>query len=337
MRIIPSRRRIKAWLIALAIVVVLPLLIYAIWSPGMRVTDGRHDRANNGIWMSHRWLGDDAWFVENNREPMREQYRDPAYIDATLDMLRDKGVTDLFPHLAPTKPTGDLPGYNDQQLTRFLDRATTNNQRVIPWVGGVLELHCHPANPKWRARFIASINKLFVKHPRLAGVQINIEPWPSGDPDCLLLLEELKQAMPDDKVLSVAAYPPPTRWQPAPEVHWDQTYFQKVAQRCDQLAVMMYDTSIPLGKPYVALMDRWTRDVLSWSGGTPVLLGLPCYEDVDVDYHDPDVENLANALSGIHAGLSANGLPDHYQGVALYSLWTMQPEDWDTLDKQFLD
>lgn len=233
MRILPNRRRVKRWLIALAAITALPLIGYALWSPGKTITDGRHDPGSNGIWMSHRWLGDDAWFTDNNREAMRNQYRDPAYIDTTLGMLADKGITDLFPHLAPTRPNGKLPGHDDAQLERFLSAAEQHGQRVIPWLGGVFELHCHPANAKWRARFIESIVALLGDHPRLAGVQLNIEPWPSGDPDCLLLLEELRAALPEDRVLSVAAYPPPTRWQPTPEVHWDESYFRAVAERCD--------------------------------------------------------------------------------------------------------
>lgn len=336
MRIIPSRRRLKVWLIALAILVALPLLGYTLWSPGKQITDGRYDRSTNGIWMSHRWLGDDAWFTDNDREHLRDQYRDPAYVEDELNALARLGIVDLFPHLAPTQPTGHLPGRDDAQLTRFLDIAEKNNQRVIPWVGGVFELHCHPGSAKWRASFIASIVNLLSDHPRLAGVQLNIEPWPSGDEDCLLLLEELKQALPEGAILSVAAYPPPTRWQPSPEVHWDEAYFREVARRCDHLSVMMYDTSIPLEKPYIALMTKWAKQVIDWSEGTPVLLGMPCYEDTDVAYHNPDVENLANALLGIHAGLDQAGPPDHYRGVALYSLWTMDQDEWDTLDRYFL-
>ncbi|MBX2852157.1 MAG: hypothetical protein KTR15_10465 [Phycisphaeraceae bacterium] len=336
MRIIPCRRRCKRWLVALAIAVALPLLGYALWSPGMQITDGRHDRSANGIWMSHRWLGDDAWFTDNKREHLRDQYRDAGYIEAELSALAQRGIVDLFPHLTPTRPSGVLPGRDDAQLARFLDIAEQNNQRVIPWVGGVFELHCHPGSAKWRAAFIQSIITLLDDHPRLAGVQLNIEPWPSGDPDCLLLLEELKQALPEDAVLSVAAYPPPTRWQPSSEVHWDEAYFRGVARRCDHLAVMMYDTSIPFEKPYAALMAKWTRQVIDWSEGTPLLLGLPCYEDTDVGYHHPDVENLSNALHGIHAGLDQAGPPGHYRGVALYSLWTMDPQEWATLDRSFL-
>lgn len=323
------------WLATIAIVVILPLLAYALWSPGMQVTDGRHDRGTNGIWMSHRWLGDDAWFTENNRMELRDQYRDAVFIKSQLNALVQRGIVDLFPHLAPTLPSGKLPEHDEAQLSRFLDQATANNQRVIPWVGGVHELYCYPSNAAWRSTFIESIVALLNENPRLAGIQLNIEPWPSGDAGCLQLLDELNIALPDRAILSVAAYPPPTRWQPSPEVHWDETYFREVARRSDHLAIMMYDTAIPLEKPYVSLMAKWAKQVLEWSEGTTVLLGLPCYEDADVDYHNPAVENLGNALGGIHAGLNQEKAPDHYRGVALYSLWTMDEDEWRVFDEAF--
>jgi len=312
-----------------------PALCYLLWSPGVDIEDGRHDRGTNGIWMSHRWLGDDAWFTRNNRESLREQYRDPAFIDQTLNDLADRGLKDLFPHLAPTRATGRLPNVHAEQVTRFLEAAERHELRVMPWVGGVFESHCRPADPAWRENFVHSTIELLNNYPTLTGIHLNIEPWPNGNADCLTLLEELEAEMPKDKILSVAAYPPPTLWQRVPEVHWDEDYFRQVARRCDQLAVMMYDTSIPLEKPYIYLMQRWTQEVLEWSEQTPVLLGLPCYADQGVDYHKPEVENLTNALLGIHAGMRDLDSTDSFQGVALYSLWEMDHEEWKTYDRSF--
>ncbi len=135
----------------------------------------------------------------------------------------------------------------------------------------------------------------------------------------------------------MAAYPPPTRWQPSLEVHWEEAYFRQVARRTDQMVVMMYDTSLKNRKFYQALMSRWTRKVVAWAEGKPVLLGLPAYEDAGVDYHDSKVENLRTALSGIHGGLGSSAeTPTNYQGIALYSEWTMKAEDWEELRRGLL-
>jgi hypothetical protein len=50
-----------------ALLLLLPLA-YRLWNPGLTVTDGRHDRHQNAIWLQHGWLGDDHWFKENKRE-----------------------------------------------------------------------------------------------------------------------------------------------------------------------------------------------------------------------------------------------------------------------------
>ena len=104
----PSARRAKIGLLVLLCVALLPLLGYGLWSPGETVTDGRHDLGSNGIWMSHRWLGDDAWFTNNDREHLREQYRDPQYIKTTLNGLAKRGIVDRDP--SNNEPTGLLHG-----------------------------------------------------------------------------------------------------------------------------------------------------------------------------------------------------------------------------------
>jgi hypothetical protein len=112
-------------------------------------------------------------------------------------------------------------------------------------------------------------------HPRLAGIQLSIEPMPTGNLDFLTLLEELCEKMPPGKILSVAAYPPPTRWHPHASVHWDVSYFRQVARRVDLIVPMMYDTSVLLSKIYQRLIARWTSELLNRSGATQVLLGVP--------------------------------------------------------------
>jgi hypothetical protein len=307
------------------------LLGYVLWSPGDMVTDGRHDRGRNGMWLSHAWLGADSWFLEYDRSP--DGFRDPAQVTALARRLRRHHVRDVYPHLAPTTVEGRLPAVDPAQTERFLDQMV--GFRIMPWVGGVLGEHVFPQSVSWRRTFAADVRRLLATHPRLAGIHLNVEPLPTGSAAYLRLLEELRQALPSDKVLSVAAYPPPTIWQPAPETHWDWAYYQQVARRSDQLVVMMYDTGLPLQKVYVNLLAHWTEQVLTWLPEGEVLLGLPAYEDVAL-YHWPWVEDLENGLRGVHAGLVRfNGLPTSYQGIAVYSQWTMADQEWALLDEGF--
>jgi hypothetical protein len=319
-------------LVGAAVILGLLGIAYTLWSPGERIDDGRHDLGTNGIWLGHGWLGHDTWFDLYDKD--RSDFRDPARIDALRATLDEHGVTELYPHLCPCDPDGPIAPSDPEQVERFL--AGMPGKHVMPWVGGVLHEHAWPDDPGWREAFVASVVELLTTHPELDGVQVNIEPCPSGHRGYLDLLEELRLAMPPDDRLGVAAYPPPMRLQPSLRVHWEEDYFREVALRADQLAVMMYDTGLRQAKPYRWLMVGWTREVLTWSGDTDVLLGLPAYDDAGVPWHDPDVENLVHALAGIHAGLSSfDDLPPNYRGIALYSEWEMEAGEWELLRSDF--
>jgi hypothetical protein len=325
-RIFPSRRRAILLLAFLA----LPLATWILWSPGTDVRDGRHDRRANAIWMQHGWLGDDAWFARYGMSSAH--FRIPSVIARTAADFKSRHIRFVYPHLCPAQPDGSIAPSDSAQVERFLDGFSAIE--VLPWVGGVRGDSARITDPAWRTRFAASCAALLRDHPRLAGIHVNIEPLPSGDPDFLLLLTELRNTLPAGKRLSVAAYPPPTYWQPAMEVHWDERYARSVAVHVDQAVIMMYDTGLHTGKLYEQLMKDWTREVLAWYAPTPVLLGLPAYDDPGVAYHDPATENLEHALRGIHAGLDP--MPDNYAGVAIYSEWEMTPAKWKSFEERFM-
>ena len=319
--------------VAAALLLVL-LLTYRLWTPGLDIRDGRHDRGRNGIWLAHGWLGADEWFIRNGKTNQFARYREQTQVRELATRLRQHHITDVFPHLCPAGTDGRIPPVDSRQTELFLDEFT--GIRVIPWIGGVKDNQVRTEDPAWRASFVESVRSLMVAHPRLVGVQVNVEPLPSGDRGYLLLLEELRAALPTNKILSVAAYPPPTRWHPHESVHWNEPYFREVARRCDQIAVMMYDTALRSGKVYQRLMADWTDEVLAWSEGKAVLLGVPAYLDAGVGYHVPEVENLPNALLGIHRGLTRRAVPTNYQGLAIYCEWETDSGEWQLLREHFL-
>jgi hypothetical protein len=322
-----AARYVRVLMLASAVLLAVAALGYAVWTPGLDVTDGRHDRGRNGIWIQHGWLGSDEWFRREHKRDRMADFRDPVKIRRLANLLREQHITDVFAHVSPADSDGDLPGVDHAQVERFLDAFA--GFQVMPWTGGVQEKTCRIRDAKWRRRFVQSVVSLLVRHPRFAGVHINIEPCGSGSEHFLKLLDGLRQALPDRWLLSVAAYPPPFWWQPFPEVHWDETYFREVARRADQLAVMMYDTALPWPRPYQQVMRRWTREVIASTDHASILLGVPTYGDAGVGYHSPKVENLANALLGIHAGLDAySTLPERYQGVAIYCEWETGEAEW---------
>ena len=308
------------------------LLGYQLWTPGKVVVNGSHDVKTNGIWLQHGWLGDDKWFQQHNKKALR--FRNAQNILQLKTLLLDHNITDVYPHLCPCRRTGEISAVNAKQTRQFL--MIMDELRVIPWVGGVLNVQAFPESPQWRHRFIKSIIDLLKTHPTFAGIHVNIEPMPSGNIAYIELLRKLRRQLPSDKILSVAAYPPPTIYQSTLNVHWEKTYYEKVAREVDQMVIMMYDTSLRFQKLYQYLIATWTQEVLDWSGATKVLIGVPVYDDKGVNYHYPHVENLRNSLLGIHAGLAKyNPLPKNYKGIAIYSNWEMEFEEWQYLKRNY--
>lgn len=311
------------------------LLAWVFWSPGEEITDGRHDRRQNGIWISHGWLGADEWFLQHDKTNEFVRYRSLTNVALLAIKLREHGITDVFPHLSPADERGNLHAIDDEQTTRFL--AEFKGLRVIPWIGGPWGTGARPWDGRWRTNFIAEIRRLLQRHPGFAGIQLNIEPIPAGDTNLISLTAEIKAALPPDKILSFAAYPPPTYWHQFPDVHWSEDYFRAIPANCDQLAVMMYDTGLRNPRLYRKLMSDWTYEALSWSGETSVLLGVPAYADEGVEYHFPEVENITNAISGIHSGLLKTGPPANYQGIVIYADWVTEPDEWRFLSRHFFN
>lgn len=325
-------RRTRGIATRLLLLLGVPLLAYLVWSPGVDTTNGRFNRAHNGVWASRGWIANPVWFDGKGRRADQFSEVELAKLSARL---QTHGVSYVYPHLCPAAANGHLPEYDAARLEALI--AALPGTAVLPWIGGVLGDGCRPGDEDWRRAFCAEVRRLQERHTHIAGVHLNIEPLPDGHPGYLLLLEDLKSVLGKDRILSLAAYPPPTRWHPYPEVHWSESYYREVCRRADQIVPMMYDTSVRLEKVYVHLMETWTHEILDWSEGAEVVLGVPAYEEAGVWYHNPRVERLGNALAGINAALEARAkraakLP---AGLSLYADWTTSEEEWQQFRHQF--
>ena len=327
-----SRFKVIRVFFLLVIIFILSFLLYILWSPGILVKDGSLDKQSNGIWLQHGWIGHDSWFQKYSKD--KSKFRNSASIKKLHSNLKDLNIKFVYPHLCPSDVKGQIALVDDKQAELFLD--TFNDFEVIPWIGGVLDENCIINSEKWVNKFCLSIEALISKHPRFSGVQINIEPLPSGNQQFLILLEQIREALPSDKILSVSAYPPPTLFHQYKSVHWEEEYFREVSKRVDQVVPMMYDTSLKFDKLYINLMSQWTIEIIDWSEGKDVLLGIPAYED-DADYHTPEVENVLNAIKGISQGLlQLEVIPENYKGICIYSEWTLDEAEKNTLIENFL-
>ena len=297
------------------------------WQPGLTIRDGRDNLGRNAIWLGHGWLGADSWF---GSETEKTRFRSISNIEQLARKCRENGIRDLYPHLAPTQDSGAVAASDDAQIERLLDH--TKGLRVLPWIGGRMNKHIAPRDAATASRFVASVGALMRRHPRLAGVHLNVEPWKSGDAGMLQLLEQLRAELPPGKILSVSGYPPQSEFYPL-RLAWSENYYRAVASRVDQIAVMLYDSSLHDAKMYQWFVARWAGKVLDWTrdSHTEILFGVPTYgaagPTLGPIYHDARVENLPNTLAGLHRALSESK-PPNYQGAAIYSEWETDAGEW---------
>ncbi len=293
------------------------------------------DRSENGIWMRRHWLHGGPE-VEGHEDRLRRELAAAA---------KTNGVTRLYPFLGPMdwqghpgwRRDGFIHRYEPERVAAFTAAMAGLDPelRIIPWTGGTWPHDVLFADPERIAGFVEHTRRL-TQELGVHGVQLNVEPQPSYTEGYLDLLTRVKQAIGPDKILSIAAYPPPTVHQPAEEVHWTLPFLQDVCMASDELAVMAYDTGLRYRPLYRALIERWTLDLAETlpppeEGGCVWLLGLPAYED-DEPWHRPEVETIDEALRGLNDAFE-QGAPANFRGVAIYASWTTDAQEWTSYDQ----
>lgn len=107
---------------------------------------------------------------------------------------------------------------------------------------------------------------------------------------------------------------------------WSARYLHAVASRAGEIALMTYDTGIPLPAAYSGYVRLETR--LALQAAPPpvtVLIGLPAYHDSEPGH--TSAETVANAVRGVRLALGARA-PRQPAGVALYAGFSATPADW---------
>ena len=94
----------------------------------------------------------------------------------------------------------------------------------------------------------------------------------------------------------------------------------------DQIVPMMYDTALEYKKIYTNLVRQWAQEVIAVSMDKEVLFGIPAYEDQDVGYHHPQVENVFTAMPGIVSAINSSQDARKFS-VSIYAEWTLDEKE----------
>lgn len=331
----PKRAKVKRaakWTaLALAVLVVLPVagagtalrVSYAGEPPGDTRT-----RDRDALWLGHAWV---------------DGRRDDSDLAALKRQLAGTGVRDLYVHTGPLEDDGTLRADRYPRaawLLRAVERELPD-VRVQAWLGNVLVYGdeggagIRLAEARQRRAVVDSARQ--VLDAGFDGVHFDLEPLRSDDADYLRLLDRLGPAVRDEGgVLSVAAH----QIDPLPGAHtvwaavtgrgkwWSQRYFGQVARRVDQIAVMSYDTAMPVESLYGGYVAQQTVLALEVApAGVDLLMGLPFFHTDDIGHH-ASAETVPAAVRGVRLGLARQDRERERFGVALYVDFAATEEDW---------
>ncbi|MEU6342507.1 hypothetical protein ABZ883_16380 [Streptomyces sp. NPDC046977] len=325
----PSRRTLRRGALVVALAVLLPVLAAGV---ALRLefagdpSGSGPDRGRNAVWLGHAWV---------------DGRRDAADLAALGRQLRGSGTRDLYVHTGPLEFDGSLdPGLypGAASLVREAHRALPG-VRVQAWLGQVVSHHgeqgLHLDDPATRARIGASAGQALAAG--FDGVHLDLEPMYSGDRGFLDVLDSVRVLTARrGAVLSVATH----QIDPLPSLHvpagalfhhpkwWSQAYFGEVARRVDQVAVMAYDTAMPLESlfgGYVAQQTALALEVTPPS--TDLLIGLPGYHTNNLGHH-AWAETVAAAARGARLGLARHDPARERFGLALYVDFHATADDW---------
>jgi len=310
----------RLWPLVL-VAALLTLSVLWAWTPN-DVTEPACDRDRNGAWISVDWAS---------------QPTNPEAIARLANSARVRGIRYLFPYVSYLKPNGDFnQTYTHAKAFVTAYRRVNPDTKLLAWIGLPLTTTAS-SMPGWvdlsdrnTRQLIGTFVVDIVAQAGFDGVHLNAEPVLRDSADFLHLLEEIRQVIGPDKLISVAGH----HWasdssiaiQTTTRADWSGRYYQAVAERVNQIAVMTYDsqlTSPLLYRLWVREQVRGIEQSLHATNAT-LLIGLSVSREETASHH-PNAETLADGLAGFCAA-AAQQL-SKVEGVAIYADWEFAESD----------
>ena len=314
-------------LLVFVLLVPLPLATYAV-SLRLQYAGEPTARTRNqdALWLGHAWV---------------DGRKTAADLTALAKQLSGTGIRDLYVHAGPLEHNGSLPLAKVSLKARwFTDamRAAAPGVRVQAWLGDVVQPGKNPGmdldDPAVRDRVTTS--SAAVLEQGFQGIHFDFEPVHSASAGFLAVLDQVHVLTTQRSVpLSVAAAQIDPLWRvnvlplllTGEGKWWSQQYFGEVARRVEQIAVMSYDTAMPLESLYGGYVAKQTKLALEITPpDVDLLMGLPAYYESNPS-HWGHAETVQAAVRGARLGLGTSTRQTF--GLALYVDFTATQADWD--------
>ncbi len=299
------------------------LIVIARWSwVSPDISDANCGLGENAAWISVDWTS---------------QAVSESSVAQLAQSASARQIRYLFPFTTYVKPDGTFsPSY--AHAAEFVSQFRRFNQEtlLLAWIGIPLPI-ADLSDESTRRDIAASVAQL-VQEAQFDGVHLNAEPISNNDLDYLAFLDQVRDALGPRYTISIAG----SQWTSTAssklplvndnQARWDDEYYQAVAERVDQIAVMAYDSV----RSHPALYRLWLREQVRGiskclaNSDAELLIGISISRE-DTITHRPKAENMQSGLAGICAGL-ITAQENTVRGVAIYAAWEGEPSDWQTWD-----
>ncbi|MFD0637065.1 hypothetical protein [Catenulispora yoronensis] len=329
-----------------SLVALLALLVTAVGGIGIALyaegagtpSPAARSTGHDALWLGHAWVG---WPAGNGRDAKTD-----ADFAGLAALVRSSGIKDLFVHDGPFDMDGSLDPGKSPNAGWFLDRVHRElpGVRVQAWLGQVVggaSLHLDDAAT--RGRVVAGVGAALDRG--FDGVHFDFEPVPDGDPGFVDVVAAARAVTSSHHALlsvSVPQVEPVSGWRVPGDFlaghpkWWSQSYLRRVAENCDQVAVMAYDTSLPTEWAYRGYVERQTEVALqAVPPGVDLLMGVPAFHTDDPGHSD-SAETVPAALTGVRLALGGRP-PARPFGVAMYVEFAATPADWAAYREDWLN
>jgi hypothetical protein len=306
-----------------------------IFRPATDFPGSHFNRGKNAAWLGVEWIN----------EPHEEDE-----IIALADDLERRQIRYVLVYVSYLRADGEFGAPYDHaaEFVRVLKEAQPDLQ-ILAWIGLPLQ---QSRGPGWgyvdlgdeaTCQKVVTFSAHLVHQIGFDGVHLGPEPIPDGDDNVLALLEEVRRAIGPEATLSMATrriWPlfPDAPWPFVGQIAWRGDYYREIVKRVNQVAVMTYDSGLPLP----CLYRHWTRfqtiEVSRAVEGTEVelLLGIPTSEEETLT-HRPGAENMTSGLQGVIDGLNdLASRPSAVTGVAIYPYWETGETEWTVYESLWL-
>jgi len=304
------------------LIVIFALALFWSWTPD-DFSNQNCKFSKNAAWISVDWTSTPV---------------DELAVRQLAESAKSRNLKYLFPYVSYLKSNGSFsPSYKyaDEFVSTF--RISNTDTQILAWIGLPLANKRQIGVQGWVdlsdldtqeniVEFIANL----LEQNDFDGVHINAETVQNNDPYFLNLLDEVRKNIGKDKIISIAG----SHWYPdyinilpvINDFRWTSSYYQEVGQRVEQIATMTYDSYTFHPALYRLWMREQVKGIISSleNSGVELFIGVSVSRE-QTRSHQPDIENLANGLAGLCAGLTeANTI----QGVAIYADWEFSQSDW---------